>query len=69
MTYKTNRYGTYEIDHTTFGGLIYPSDFNTDYRGKDNNNGSQIAKSYSKKINKLINNGENIGKASKGIKL
>jgi len=48
MTYKTNRYGTYEIDHTTFGGLIYPSDFNTDYRGKDNNNGSQIASRIAK---------------------
>lgn len=26
-----------------FGGIIYPSDFNTDYRGKDNTNGSNIA--------------------------
>lgn len=44
MTQKTNRYGIYKIDHTTFGGLIYPSDFNTDYRNKDNTNGSQIAR-------------------------
>lgn len=43
MTHKTNRYGIYEVDHTKFGGIIYPSDFNTDYRGKDNTNGSQIA--------------------------
>lgn len=43
MTHKTNRYGIYEVDHTKFGGLIYPSDFNTDYRGKDNTYGSQIA--------------------------
>lgn len=28
----------------TFGGIIYPSDYNTDYRGKDNTQGSQIAK-------------------------
>ena len=43
MTEKFNRYGIREIDHTTFGGIIYPSDFNTDYRGKDNTNGSSIA--------------------------
>lgn len=43
MTHKTNRYGIYEVDHTKFGGLIYPSDFNTDCRGKDNSNGSLIA--------------------------
>ncbi len=43
MTRKTNRYGIYEVDYTKFGGLIFPSDFNTDYRGKDNTNGSSIA--------------------------
>ena len=43
MTQKTNKYGIYEVDHTKFGGIIYPSDFNTDYRGKDNTNGSLIA--------------------------
>ena len=43
MTGTTNRYGIYEVDRTKFGGIIYPSDFNTDYRGKDNTNGSQIA--------------------------
>ena len=37
------RTGIYNKDHTQFGGLIYPSDFNTDYRGKDNTNGSAIA--------------------------
>lgn len=35
--------GNYKVDHTKFGGLIYPSDFNTDYRGKTNKNGSEIA--------------------------
>lgn len=34
----------YEADHSTFGGLIYPSDFNTDNNGKKNYNGSPIAK-------------------------
>lgn len=43
MTGTTNRYGIYEVDRTKFGGIIYPSDFNTDYRGKDNTNGSKIA--------------------------
>jgi len=38
--YTTRRYN---IDHTTFGGEIYLSDFETDYRGKDNKNGSSIA--------------------------
>lgn len=44
MTGTTNRYGTYEVDRKTFGGVIYPSDYNTDYRGKDNVRGSQIVK-------------------------
>lgn len=43
MTHKTNRYGIYEVDRTKFGGKIYLSDFNTDYRGKDNTKGSTIA--------------------------
>ena len=43
MTRKTNRYGIYKVDHTKFGGYIYPSDFNTEYRSKDNTNGSPIA--------------------------
>lgn len=43
MTGTTNRYGIYEVDHTTFGGRIYLSDFETDYKGKNNYNGSTIA--------------------------
>ena len=43
MTQKINKYGIYEVDRTKFGGLIKLSDFNTDYRGKDNTNGSTIA--------------------------
>ena len=39
--YKTRKY---KVDHSTFGGLIFPSDFNTDNRGKNNYNGSPIAK-------------------------
>ena len=38
--YKT---GIHKIDYTTFGGIIHPSDFNTDYRGKDTPNGSSVA--------------------------
>ena len=33
----------FDKEHQHFGGLIYPSDFNTDYRGNDNINGSPIA--------------------------
>lgn len=40
--YKT-RAKTFDKEHFHFGGVIYPSDFNTDYRGKDNINGSIIA--------------------------
>lgn len=34
----------YETDHSKFGGLIFPSDFNTNGRGKNNYNGSPAAK-------------------------
>lgn len=27
---------TFDKEHIHFGGVIYPSDFETDYRGKDN---------------------------------
>lgn len=43
MTGTINKYEVYEVDHTTFRGIIYSSDFNTDYRGKNNTNGSLIA--------------------------
>lgn len=36
--YRTENYN----DPTRFGGLIYPSDFNTDFRG-NNTHGSEIA--------------------------
>lgn len=31
MTHKTNRYRIYQVDHTTFGGIVYSSDFDTSY--------------------------------------
>lgn len=43
MTETFYRTGRHEIDHSTFGGLIYSSDFNTDYSGKDHMDGSSIA--------------------------
>ena len=43
MTEKFNTTKTYKTNCTQFGGIIYLSDFNTDYRGKDNTNGSAIA--------------------------
>lgn len=33
----------FKPDHSTFGGIIYYSDFNTDYSGKPSKNGSTIA--------------------------
>lgn len=36
------RTGNYSVDHTTYGGEIYPSDFNTYYSG-NSKNGSSIA--------------------------
>lgn len=38
--HSTNDYRT---KPTRFGGLIYPSDFETDYRSKTQNQGSSIA--------------------------
>ena len=43
MTGKINNNEIYRIDHTTFGGIIYASDFNTYYQ-KENIVGSKIAK-------------------------
>ena len=39
--YKT---GVYKADHSKFGGLLFPSDFNTNGRRKNNYSGSPIAK-------------------------
>lgn len=38
--YRTGNYA----DHTRFGGLIYESDFNTEYRKDASKSGSSIAK-------------------------
>lgn len=43
MTDTFHKTKSYRTEHTTFGGLIYSSDFNTDYRGKNNTYGSPIA--------------------------
>lgn len=42
---KVNRTSNYKVDHTRFGGVIYPSDFYTNYPVLDNNSkkGSRIA--------------------------
>ena len=44
MTATFYRTGAYKTDHSTFGGLVYLSDFCTDYRAKNNKNGSAVAK-------------------------
>lgn len=51
----------FDKEHIHFGGVIYPSDFNTDYRGKDNINGSTIAariESDFRREKKLLNKKE-----------
>ena len=42
---------TYDKQHIHFGGIIHFSDFNTDYRGKDNLNGSTIASRIASDLN------------------
>lgn len=74
MTGTTNRYLICEKDHTKFGGSIFLSDFNTDYRRKDSPNGSSIASriindwNFDKRCQKNIenNNRENIGRNKNG---
>lgn len=44
MTEQFNTARPYKVNHTQFGGFVYPSDFNTDYRNKGNANGSTIAR-------------------------
>lgn len=43
MTGNLYTTGTYQADHTRFGGFIYPSDFYTDYRRKSHASSSAIA--------------------------
>lgn len=43
MTERIIKTETFDKEHRHLGGKIYQSDFNTDYRGKDNTNGSTIA--------------------------
>lgn len=35
---------TRDARHTTFGGYVFPSDFNTDNRGKNEPKGSPVAR-------------------------
>lgn len=43
MTKTFNTTDICKTDHSMFGGIIYQSDFNTDYRKKDTPHGSAIA--------------------------
>ena len=43
-----NRQSIMQTAHTTFGGIIYPSDFNTESRGKPRVNGSLTANRIAK---------------------
>lgn len=44
MTKNFHKTETYDKEHLHFGGIIYSSDYNTDYRRKNNTHGSPIAK-------------------------
>lgn len=44
MTEPFCKTGLYKADHSKFGGLICPSDFNTGGRRKNNYSGSPIAR-------------------------
>lgn len=44
MTEVFCKRGLYETDRSKYGGLIFPSDFNTNGRGKNNYSGSPIAR-------------------------
>lgn len=44
MTRKNYMTERFKEDRTKFGGRIYNSDFNTDYRRCDNDHGSPMAK-------------------------
>lgn len=43
MTENNKNIYNYGVDHTRFGGLIYLSDFNTNYCKRKGNVGSEIA--------------------------
>lgn len=43
MTETFNKYGFYKVNHTKFGGIIYPSDFDTNHKNTNNFYGSPIA--------------------------
>lgn len=67
MTEKFNTTKAYKTNHTQFGGCIYASDFNTDYRGKDNIHGSIVAnriardQKFDEQCRKNIENRQNYG--------
>jgi len=66
--YRTERF---KVDHATFGGLIFLSDFETDYRSNNHQNGSSIAQrivsdlKFDEQCRKNIKNRERIKKYAK----
>ncbi len=44
MTEQTESQRPYKVDHTQFGGIVYPSDFNPNNRKQSGKNGSAIAR-------------------------
>lgn len=54
---------TFDKKHIHFGGVIYPSDYNTDYRGKDNYGSSIAARIESdfRREKKILNTNTKMG--------
>lgn len=48
MAETFNKTNTYKTRYSTFGGLIFSSDFNTGYQRKENRYGSPIARQIEK---------------------
>lgn len=71
-----NRHNIMQTDHTTFGGIIYPSDFNTESRKKPRMSGSLIAgriaqdfrfdETCKKNVQQLVHTAENRTAPQKG---
>lgn len=66
MTKTFNQTNLYKTNHSTFGGLIYLSDFHTGYQKKENRHGSPIArqierdKRFDEQCRRNIENSQNI---------
>lgn len=52
MTSRIYKTETFDKEHRYSGGIIYPLDFNTNYRIKNNSNGSPVAARIAADLNR-----------------